>query len=355
MLTKLSLRKILIHALAWAVFIIYEVSIVLIVAGPQRASWWEYIGYYIINILFFYANAHLVLAYVFDRQKPVYLLLLLVPLELALYILLEYSLENLYNLFRSPTQPIFLGQKLILAQLWRGIYYVGLSTAYWFVLSTIKRNKRISQLKVQQAEGEKEKAELEKDLALSQNAYLRAQVNPHLLFNTLNFIYNTVQPVSPRASEGIMILSEVMHYALGPVQEDGKTDLAREVAHIRKYIALNQLRFSKPLQLSLQLEGEFSLYRFPPLLLLTFVENMFKHGVLNDPVHPAIVSVKCADAQLHFFAKNKKRKSYIKTGFGIGIQNTETRLRQYYKKEDFCLDIREDDLCYMAKLRIKLI
>lgn len=354
MLTKLPFRKILVHALAWAAFIFYEVSIVLVL-NPTGTLWWEYIGYYLLNILLFYLNAHVLFFYAFKARKPIYLLLLFVPLELALYILVEFGLANFYNLFHASPKSVLLNKVFILGYIWRGIYFIGLSTAYWFAVNTIEKNKRISQLKVQRAEGEKEKAELEKDLALSQNAYLRAQINPHLLFNTLNFIYNTVQPVSPRASEGIIILSEVMHYALGPVQEDGKADLAREVAHIRKYIALNQLRFSKPLQLNMYFEGEFSLYRFPPLLLLTFVENMFKHGILNDPAHPATVSIKCANAQLHFFANNKKRKSYIKTGFGIGIQNTEARLRQYYKKEAFFLDTQEDDLYYVTNLRIELI
>lgn len=354
MLTKLPLRKILVHALAWAAFIFYEVSIALIL-NPSGTLWWEYIGYYLLNISLFYLNAHVLFFYAFKARKPVYLLLLFVPLELALYILVEFGLANFYHWLHAAAEPVLLDKVFTLSYLWRGIYFIGLSTGYWFALSTVEKTRKISQLKVQQAEGRREKAELEKNLALSQNAYLRAQINPHFLFNTLNFIYNTVQDVSPKASEGVMLLSEVMHYALGPVQEDGKADLAREVAHIRKYIALNQLRFSKPLQLSLQLEGRFSLYRFPPLLLLTFVENMFKHGILNDPAHPATVAIKCADAQLHFFVKNEKRTSYIKTELGIGIRNVEARLREHYQKEAFCLDIQEDDLYYVTNLRIELI
>lgn len=354
------LKKIITHVLAWALFIFYEVSIV-IVLTPSKTLWWEYLGYYSVNIALFYANAHLVFSYIFKREQKRYLIALLVPLELLLYTLVEYSLENAFNHFRSVPHAISFNQHFVLSCLWRGVYFIGLSTAYWFVLSTIDRNRRISKMQVQQADMERRKAELERgkvelerNLARSQNAYLRAQINPHLLFNTLSFVYSSVYNVSHKASQGIMLLSDIMHYALGPVHEDGKIDLSREIEQVKNYVVLNQLRFSKPLCLNMTIEGNFLNYRFPPLLLLTFVENLFKHGILNDAAHPATVTIRCKDNILCAHINNKKRKSYIKTGFGIGIQNVETRLKEFYQEEDFHLQIQETDQHYTTNLKVHL-
>ncbi|WP_162056265.1 sensor histidine kinase [Pontibacter pamirensis] len=350
--TKLPLRVILVHALAWAVFILYEVTMAL-VQNSAKTMWWEYGGYYLINISLFYLHAHLVMDDALEKEWLPALLVILVPLELGWYVASEHLLEKLLNLYRSVPEEIVLDTSFFLRHIWQGASFISVSTAYWMVLNIIKRNKVISQLKVQQAEAEREKAELEKDLALSQNAYLRAQINPHMLFNTLSFIYSTVQDVSPKASEGVLLLSEVMHYALGQVHEDGKIDLAREVEQVKKYIGLNQLRFSKPLQLQMSFEGGFSQHRLPPLLLLTFVENMFKHGILNDPAHPATVFITCTDTTLNLSTRNKKRKSVMK-GHGIGIQNVETRLRKLYGEGYFLLNIQQDDVYYETNLQLVL-
>jgi two-component system, LytTR family, sensor kinase len=344
-------RAVLTHVGAWAAFIFYEVFIVLVISSPQTI-WWEYTGYYFLNIGLFYLHAHGVLANTFGKRHLPYLLLLLVPLELGLYTVLEYGLQYGYNLLRPEPRGIAFDLKTVLAYIWRGIYFIGLSTAYWFVGRTIRSQRQINQLEVQRLQDEKRQTELERNLARAQNSFLQAQINPHLLFNTLNFIYNAVQDTSPKASEGVMLLSEVMHHALGPVDGDGMTALENEVEHIQKYVALNQLRFRQPLQLSTQYSGSTGRHRIPPLLLLTFVENTFKHGDLTDPEHPASVSVCCRPDQIHFRVRNKKRRQAVKGGYGIGIQNAKTRLRDFYRAEACHLDIREDDLHYAVDLKI---
>lgn len=351
--SKSSFRIVLTHCVAWAAFIFYEVSIALVL-NPARALWWEHAGYYLVNISLFYLHAHVALAYALKKRKLPLLLTLLVPLELALYTLVEYGLENLLNLIRTNPKLIVVDSFFVFKYIWRGVYFIGLSTAYWFFLHTIASHKRINQLQVQRLKAEKEKSILERNLAQSQNAFLQAQINPHLLFNTLNFIYNAVENVSPKASEGVLLLSQVMHYALKKVHEDGKTDLKNEVDHIKKYVALNQLRFNYPLHLHMHYSGRFTQHRIPPLIILTFIENTFKHGDLTDPNHPATIHIRCKDYQLHFEAMNKKRKQYNGRGHGIGIQNAKTRLLDFYGKDGFILQVQEDELCYTINLKINL-
>lgn len=345
------LRRIFFHLLAWTTFITYEVAMILIIS-PTRTIGWEHTGYYGINIFLFYFHAHVILTYAFIRQNRPILLLALIPLELVVYIGLEVCLETVLNLFRIEQIAISLNLQSVLSYIWRAVYFMGISTAYWLVLTTLDKNKKIVNLDVQRLQAEKEKAELEKNLILSRNALLQAQINPHLLFNTLNFIYNAVQDVSPKASDGVLLLSEVMHYGLQHLPEDGKTSLSSEVEHIEKYIALNQLRFSYPLQLQLHLTAKHAAHRIPPLLLLTFVENAFKHGDLTDPAFPATITLCCQNNRLHFSLKNKKRKQHARQGYGIGIRNARTRLTEAYGCDNYNLETQEDELWYSVELII---
>lgn len=231
---KASYRLILYHILAWAAFILYEASLVEFL-NPSNIAWWEWASYYTVNIILFYFFSHVVLRHM-ARRKRLLMLPFLVALIIGAYIIVQLGLETTLNHFREVPRPFNFDKIFMLRSVWRSIYFIGISTAYWFVRQTIKDQKRINQMELEQLQTEHEKAALEKGLILSQNALLQAQISPHLLFNTLNFIYNSVQDVSPKASEGVLLLSEVMHYALQRVHEDGKTDLQHEVEHIEKYI-----------------------------------------------------------------------------------------------------------------------
>lgn len=355
MKTSETYRKIFLHALAWAIFILYELSVVFLTSGPKQSLWWTYPGYYILHMLLFYANAHGVLACFARSRKLVFLLALLVPLELLLYILLQYGLEHLYNVFRPEPSPVFLDYKFIIGYTWRGFYFIGLSTAYWLVGRNLQHHRQILDLTRRQAKAEHERMELEKTLIQTQNAYLQAQINPHLLFNTLNFIYNKVQDVSQQASEGVLLLSEVMRHALAPLHEDGKTDLRSEIEHMEKYIALNRLRFSYPLYLDWEVNPDTDdSHRIPPLILLTFVENMFTHGDLTDPARPAAVALCCTGDQLHFRAENTKRRSRQQQSYGIGLRNAETRLKSFYGEGGYSLQVQESDTRYRIELKLTL-
>ena len=344
-------RLITYHILAWAAFIFYEVSIVTLI-NPSNPALWEWASYYSVNIMLFYVFAHVVLQYTV-QYKRVAFLILLVPLIILTYVGVQVCLETILNMFRPVPRPFNVDKLFIFRSVWRSVYFIGISTAYWFVRQTIKNYRHISQMELDRLQAEREKAELEKGLIRSQNALLQAQISPHLLFNTLNFVYNSVQNVSPKASEGVLLLSEVMHYALQRVHEDGKTDLQHEVEHIEKYIALNQLRFSYPLHLQMRCSGQL-LGRIPPLLLLTFVENTFKHGDLTDPAQAACISVSHHENCFHFSTSNKKRKHHGGRGYGLGIQNARTRLRDFYKEEDYTLTIEEDEQRHTVDLKIKL-
>lgn len=351
MLKSIKYRHFLYHVLGWAVFIFYEVSLVTLI-NPNITALWEWMIWYTLNIGLFYFFAHVVLHNTLKYNKLL-LLLALVPAIIGAYLLMQFGIEKLVNPFRDTPRQFNPDKIWYLRATWRCFYFLSFSTAYWFLRQTIKNQKHINQMELERLQAEREKAELEKGLVRSQNALLQAQISPHLLFNTLNFIYNSVQDVSPKASEGVLLLSEVMHYALQRVHDDGKTDLQHEVEHIEKYIALNQLRFSYPLHLQMKCSGRLQ-GKIPPLLLLTFVENTFKHGDLTDPTQTACISVANQQDTLHFSTSNKKRKHHGGRGYGIGIQNAKTRLSEFYDEQDYTLTIDEDEQRHAVHLKIKL-
>lgn len=113
-------------------------------------------------------------------------------------------------------------------------------------------------------------------------SYLKSQVNPHFLFNVLNSIYTLTEETSPRAAQLVQQLSGLMRYALYETAES-LVPLQKELDFIRDYIALEQTRYAKRLNLTLDLPAGIEEHlQLAPFILITFVENAFKHGVASS-------------------------------------------------------------------------
>jgi LytS/YehU family sensor histidine kinase len=212
--------------------------------------------------------------------------------------------------------------QLLLSGFYRGLFFAFISTGYWFA-------RRAVQLEQHKREQEHQLRVAEKNLFEANLAFLRNQINPHFLFNSLNFLYAQVYPHSEPAAEGILLLADTMRYALHE-NIDGKVPLAQEVQHLHNYIALNQLRFNHQLQVDFQEVGSMQFVLILPLVLITFVENCFKHGELADPAHPLRIRLTVAGGQLTFETHNRKRHGPKEQHSGIGLANTRARLDLVY-------------------------
>lgn len=179
--------------------------------------------------------------------------------------------------------------------------------------------------------------------------YLRYQVQPHFLFNTLNNIYALIDSGPIRAKSSIHSLSKMMRYLLHD-SATNKVPLAKDIVFLERYIELMLLRVDS----NLTLEKSFPLINQPiqiaPLLLISFIENAFKHGI--DAVQPSIIKINLAiekDA-IHYsvinssFPKNEKT-----TDSGIGLENLKKRLELVYPNR-FELHQEESNNVYTAKL-----
>lgn len=198
---------------------------------------------------------------------------------------------------------------------------------------------------------EKQALELEKENAQANFNFLKAQINPHFLHNTLNFFYAKALPLSAELSEGILCLADIMRYALNEGGKEEKTLLEEEITHLRNLIKINQFRFSNNLNLELEVSGNTQGVLIVPFVLITIVENAFKHGDLQDSSSPITIRINVEGNHLAFYCHNKKRVGAKELTTGIGLKNIRKRLDIVYGG-NYQYKIQEDNTHYTTQLTI---
>jgi two-component sensor histidine kinase len=199
-------------------------------------------------------------------------------------------------------------------------------------------------------EDRKRLAELEKQNLEQQLEYLRYQINPHFFMNTLNNIHALVDIDPAKAQETIVELSKMMRFVL---YEGDKhhVALAKEMEFVRTYVKLMKLRYTDKVRITLDLPAEVPDRSIPPLMLISFVENAFKHGVSYQ--HESFIEIKVAleDDSLHFFCRNSKAEVPNQEKGGVGLANVRKRLNLLYD-HNYTLRIHDDADVYSVELVI---
>jgi len=183
--------------------------------------------------------------------------------------------------------------------------------------------------------------ELEKDKVTTELSFLKAQINPHFFFNTLNNIYVLTGINGEVAGKAIHQLSRMMRYLLYGTQH-GHTMLSQEIAFVKDYISLMQLRLTDAVKISLHTPPNLLDMPVAPMLFLPFVENAFKHGVSATQPSHIDVSIAQNDRMLTLVVKNSVMKDNsisLDTNSGIGLVNTRRRLDLLYPGK-YSLDIQ---------------
>jgi two-component system LytT family sensor kinase len=196
---------------------------------------------------------------------------------------------------------------------------IGISVA----TSTVQQWQTTEQ-KVVIAEAEKTTAEL---------SFLKAQINPHFLFNTLNNIYTLSIINSEHTSDSIMKLSNIMRYVTDDVTNDF-VKLSDEIDCIRDYIELQSMRLGADAEISFNVEGNPNNREIAPLIFMTFIENAFKYGVTKKEKTVITIDLTIDPEKINFFCQNKihPHKSNLERT-GIGITNTKQRLAHQYPNQ----------------------
>jgi sensor histidine kinase YesM len=173
--------------------------------------------------------------------------------------------------------------------------------------------------------------EIEKEKLTAELNFLKAQVNPHFLFNTLNNLYYLAYSKSENTTEVIEKLSLMMRYMIYDSNYP-KVQLSKEIDYMKNYISLEKMRLSEKVDIQFTVEGDSDSIRITPLILLTFLENAFKHGVTNTSKESWIKAcLKFTPKELHFkVANSKPPASKAEEKSGIGLQNVKRRLELSY-------------------------
>ena len=182
--------------------------------------------------------------------------------------------------------------------------------------------------------------------------FLKKQIHPHFLFNTLNTIYGLALKQSKDTPEIILKLSNLLDYILYQVNKP-KVSLSEEILHIQEYIELEKIRFQDTLKITFKLDKINDEIQVSPMLLIPFVENAFKHGAIVEGFLTVEVEIYLVEKQLSFLIRNTVLNHENNANEkGIGLGNIKKRLDLLYK-DNYQLKIDENDKWFSINLILK--
>jgi sensor histidine kinase YesM len=196
--------------------------------------------------------------------------------------------------------------------------------------------------------------EIAKEKAETELAFLKSQINPHFLFNSLNAVYFLIDKNNTEARQALHTFSGMLRHQLYGVKEE-KISIEKEISYLQDYIGLQQLR-RENCRVQVDIAPSVKGFAIEPFLLLPFVENSFKHlsHFENDRSNEIILSLSRQDGEMAFAIRNTRedKKTKEEDG-GIGLANVQRRLALLYPKKH-ALQISEEDGWYAVHLTLKL-
>lgn len=184
--------------------------------------------------------------------------------------------------------------------------------------------------------------------------FLKAQIQPHFFFNTLNSLYALTLEQSKEAPEIVLKLSEIMEYVLYSAKEP-KIRLLNEIRYVQNYIDLEKLRYRKKVNVQVDIQGDVESPMVPPLLFLPFIENCFKHGTIENNKLNVFIKFEISETNFLQFSVINNYNFFTKKikNHGIGNKNVRRRLELLYN-ENFTLSTRTEKQNYIVDLGIQL-
>ena len=295
----------------------------------------------LINIAIFYINYLIILPRLLNKKKYLWCAVSMVALVI-LSGFVKYGLATVFEdivLIRGEKKQYHLSFKeYYMGAVFIGCFFLFISTALKFMMDWFVN--------------EKIKTTLENEKLTAELAFLKSQINPHFLFNTLNNIYSLAYQQSDKTPAAILKLSEIMRYMLYESNED-KVELSKEIRYLENYIELQRLRFKNEAYVRLNICGEADHQKIMPLVLISFVENAFKHGIATDPNNPIDISICIEPIRLKFRISNKINNLNKDETGGIGLINVKRRLELFYK-DHYQLEIDNQQDFYTSELLLDL-
>lgn len=202
---------------------------------------------------------------------------------------------------------------------------------------------------------EKQKKELENQRLNAELAFLKSQVNPHFFFNTLNTIYLLAHKKSDQTEQVVVKLSEIMRYMI--YESNGKeVSLSREIKYLEDYIDLQKLRLSKKVDVQFFVEGNPDMLPIAPMLLIPFIENAFKHGISYAEKSYIHIHLSIQQDSVVFSIRNKlfPKKDELEKPTGVGLENVKKRLLLLYpEKHELAINQENNEFLVTLKIQLK--
>lgn len=318
----LTVRKeVAIHVIFWLIYS-YFFLIKLNRQGKLVADFSFFIGtWMLVFAVTFYFNYLIVLPFVFKRFSWAKVILGIL-ISLSLFILLRYLTEQvladyllgIVNYFRGTDLLYYVSDNLYFAS-----QPVIISSIFWMIVSFL----RLSEDNLRIVEEQKS----------TEIKFLKAQINPHFVFNTLNNIYSMVYFKSEKSLEAIEKLGNIMRFTTYESQKDS-INIEEEIAYIESYIELECLRHPQQNFVRLEISANATrAVRISPYILSPLVENALKHGLIseNDPIR---IRLNYDDEQLFFSVINVIGKQQKDQQGGVGLDNLKRRLAIYYPEKN---------------------
>lgn len=327
------------HILFWGVYIIAG-ALFLPVANNTGVSILKQLPIFALHAVVVYINFQLLIPrFLLVRNYVSYVLsvvLLVFSVTFPIAIIIHTIIEN--HEFQSMVwSPIFL-------------YLLALSVLFSVILTMLLKFLK-QWYEDQQVSRELTRVQLETELK-----FLKAQINPHFLFNSLNNLYALTLKKSDLAPEVVLRLSDILRYVLYDTNL-GSVDIQKELSHLRDFIELERIRLGDRVKISVDLVEPPIDMNIEPMLYLTLLENAFKHGSngLNDDAWVAISGYPTRDGYSLKIENSVNNKNKPRSEFGgIGLENLKKRLKLTYG-DKFNLKINQTEEVYSALLEIQLI
>jgi len=285
-----------------------------------------------------YVNFYVLIPFFLYRKKYIYYALLLL-LALLATAFIDQLLKQLYAHFGSTLFAITadLNFQNLFLETTAMFYLTGFTTSFKLSKDWIRN---------QQLMKEKEKQYLETELN-----FLKAQIQPHFFFNTLNNLYSLTLKKSDQAPDIVLKLSALMSYMLYE-SNTPKVSLSKEITYLQNYLDLEKLRFGQRLVVIFEMEGPIEEVSIPPMILILFLENSFKHGVKNTLSKIQIdITLKVEKGYLLFTVKNPVEENIPTANAGIGLKNAKRRLELLYGN-NYRLDFSEKQNEFIVSLKM---
>lgn len=332
--------QILLHSMFWLIFLGLPITQDVMLERDHPGLIYIVLTFGLLNILNFYSCFFFINRYVLKSARSLRYLWWLIPLIIGFTLLRFYSGQVLEHYFAQPDDKHYAWYMYMIQDFINTMVYSVLSLMIAFFVGWLTTSKQ--------------KDELTKQSQQAEIALLRSQINPHFLFNTLNNLYSLVYRKSDQAPGALMKLSDILRYMLYESNTE-KVHLEKEIAYIKSYIELQQLRIKTPNFIQFTLEGDPENKLIPPMLLITFIENAFKHGSKNIEAPGIIINMDCRDSQFNFEITNHLTDNDARTKDpqkGIGLQNVKRRLELMYPgKHELVVNITPQN--YNVKLSLK--